>query len=347
MCKVIAFSNASKIDVRKASEAIGKILLGLERDGYGYAVKGSQNIFGEKCIAPYFQSRLSESNVVPLPIVQQRQSTFGHADKPTGPAIFHGRTSTNDKGLRNCHPMQRDGWHLIHNGVVTDHGEAYQTTTTNDSEHVLWRLMQGIEHVEKHLTGYYAFAAIAPDGRLHVCRDDNATLFVALAPKIGSYIFATTESLLRDVAKALKIKIGPIDAVENNVYMIFNVQGDALEHKQAIKPRGFERREAVHATASLGRSLYAIDSDGDSYQHVESIVDYAGIDDDSDDSDLTELMQELSDLDDENYRIIGPDGEPISAAAFYKLDEISQNVCRIERADGSTLDCEALWHRAR
>lgn len=346
MCKIVSFTNSSKLDIKKASEEIGNQLLALERDGFGYAVQGSQNVFGEKSIAPNFKSRIGSLHLVKLPVVERRAETFGYVDKPVGPAIFHGRTSTNDKGLVNCHPMQRDNWHLIHNGVVDDTGPKYKQFTTNDSEHVLARLVNGIAEVEKYLTGYYAFAAIGPDGRLHVGRDNVASLFMAWCPKIQSFIFATTESLIESVCSELKIKFGPIDKVEPNIYMIFS--GNELVHKQSIAPRGFERKQADFAEKSLGRVLefgyaghhYAVPAKNN---FAESIID--AIETGEKDDEWFKIITELDEIDD-SYTIYNYNYERITASEFGKMNTTQQSECTIERPDGSYLIVpDELWER--
>jgi len=339
MCKIIAFTNSSKLDIKKTSEAIGEILLGIEKDGYGYAVQGAENVFGEKCIAPKFSSRLNALNIIDLPIVEKRQEVFGHADKPTGPAIFHGRTSTNDRGLLNCHPMQRKGWHLIHNGVVTDHGAAYKKTTTNDSEDLLHRLTLGIGEVEKHLSGYYAFCAIDPKGRLHVARDTIASLYMALVPKLDSYIIATTEAILEATCKKLKLKFGPIDKLAGDTYSVFDK--GVMVSTQVIKPRGYDRVQAQYATLSLGRTIEA-SSYGAEYDLIGGMTDQftAPASAMEEEEEVAELMQEIAELDD-SYEI-KLDGMPLSAREFYKLDNISQLACEIYRADGSRMELEVL-----
>ena len=323
MCKVVAFTNASKLDVKKASEVIGNILLKIESDGFGYAVKGDQNTFGEKCIADRFTSRLKATNLVKLPIIETRQETFGVADKPTGPAIFHGRTSTNDKGLLNCHPMIRDGWHLIHNGVVNDSGPKYFKHTTNDSEDLLQRLILGIEHVERDLTGYYAFCALDPMGRLHVGRDSIATLFIAWSTSIQSHIIATTEDLIEEICETLKIKVGPIDKIKDNCYLIFD--GNGLIHNQLIKPRGYDSRQAEWSHKSLGYEIHSVEK--------QYLNDYFNDDGEA----FEDRMRELDNIDD-RYTIIDENGDLITAHEYHQLDEISKAQCIIEREDGTVIE---------
>lgn len=337
MCKVIAFTNSSKLNIKKTSEVIGKKLLAIERDGYGYVVQGEENVFGERCIASTFTSRLDASHCVKLPIIDKRQSVFGYNDKPKGPALFHGRTSTNDKGLTNCHPMSRDNWHLIHNGVVTDHGEKYKKYTTNDSEDLLYRLTLGIKEVESQLTGYYAACAIGPDGRLHVIKDAIANLFIAWCPIIQSYIFATTESLIIDICKSLKIKHGQIDKVKDNCYLIF--EQNELLHNETIVPRGYDLKESAFASYSLGRELTTINP----LDNVRSLGrDYDSWDDYKNENYNTpeikeNLMREIETMD-ETYTIFDQDYNEISLLEFNKLDSISQALCTIERDDGSMIE---------
>jgi hypothetical protein len=318
MCKILTFTNAKKIDIQKTAEVIGNILLGIERDGFGYAVQGQNNVFGEKTIAPNFCSRLEAKNIVRLPIVEARSETFGYLDKPMGPAIFHGRTSTNDKGLLNCHPMQIKKWNLIHNGVVDDHGPKYSKKTTNDSEDLLHRLLEGIESVENNIAGYFAFCAIDHNGRLHVGRDSIATLHIAWIEKVQSYLIGTTEDLIKKTAEALNLKTGPIDLIKPNTYAIFN--GNDIEFHRSISPRGFDKKQAELAELSLGRSLSVEDSNSLFTDDGEC---------------LSDLMREAESINDEY--IIEFAGQLISASEYSELDEYSKRLCTVERPDGTLL----------
>lgn len=346
MCKIVSFSNATKLDMKQAARVIGTALNKLEPDGFGYAVQGQNGQFGEKSVkkSEKFSSRFNRL-VVSLPFIKMQASTFGTVSEVVGPAIFHGRTSTNNKGLKNCHPMQRDGWGLIHNGVVTDHGPKYEKFTTNDSEDVLARLILGIDQVEAQLTGYYAFSAIDPAGKLHIGRDSLATLFCAWSESLESYVFATTESLIRQLAKQLKFSVGVIDAVEDNVYFVMD--GNAIASMATIKPRGYERHESQHATASLGRSL-------DSSSYTSGVYDYSRrglareetvavqaswLSDDSDDSKSQGYYDWRRQLDavDESYSIYDSYGRPVTVAEFHRMDHWSQEDCNILKPNGGVL----------
>lgn len=263
MCKIIAFTDTKKLKLNQCVNDIGNTLLKSERDGFGYAIEGKNGVFGEKTIAKHFKSRLSKKSIQ-LPILKRRYMSFGIPSELTGAGIFHGRTSTNSEGLVNTHPMIRpneDGlWYLIHNGVVDDMGPEYSKLTDNDSEDVLYRLIEGVKNtdnpmseIESYLEGYYAFACIDPLGRLHVARDGYATLFMAWSEELNTFILATTESLLNKLNKMLDAKIGPIDEIEDDVYMIF--EGNTLVYHQFIQPLGFTVTQSAKSGASLGREL--------------------------------------------------------------------------------------------
>lgn len=328
MCKVIVFTSFAKVKNQdRVTTELGNLLLSHERDGFGYAIQGRNGVFGEKIAGPRkFTSRygIAKSEFVKAPIFEARHILFGEKTKAVGPALFHGRTSTNDSSVVNCHPMQRDGWNLIHNGVVTDHGKPYIKFTKNDSEDVLYRLIQGVSEVETHLSGYYAFAAIDPKNRLHVARDSQATLFVSWFDSIDSHVIATTEELIQKVASILKMQAGPIEKMTEDSYIIFD--GNSVIHNQKIKPRGYTSYEASYAKDSLGRSL-------DSFGTASNIVRAYDVDTGDEDE---ELMRELDNLDD-SYTILDESDQIITAYQYERLDPVAQAGCMITREDGSVI----------
>jgi hypothetical protein len=359
MCKIIAFTDTKKLNLKKHLNNIGNQLLKLEADGFGYAIQSKTGVFGEKTIARSFRSRMNATNQVILPIVKRQYAKFGNPGELSGPGIFHGRTSTNKLGLKNTHPMQRpddDGfWHLIHNGVVNNYGERYNKLTDNDSEDLLFHLMNGIDQVEKHLSGYYAFAAIDPHGRLHVARDQWASLFIAWSPVYETHIIATTSTLILKLNKMLEAKIGPIDEIEDNIYLIFN--GNELIHQQDIKPRGYSHAESKHAERSLGYSISQLPKSEvvvngniqvseaswqqDKWDEAIALLDSEGKRDDNHISNAEtayyNLKRELDNMD-AAYTIQDQDDNFIKVHEFRKLDWISQELCTIIRPDGTVVD---------
>ncbi len=376
MCKVLAFTNTKKLDLKKSVNAIGNIMLALEKDGFGYAVQGPSNVFGEKCVAKQFQSRQYSRYEVRLPVVKKTHERFGSMEPCAGPGIFHGRTSTNVKGLLNCHPMQREdengGWHLIHNGVVTDHGPKYSKNTQNDSEDVLHRLMHGIEQVEAHLEGYYAFAAIDPQGRLHIGRDNIANLHMAWSQTLETFIIGTTVDLIKSVAKQLKAKIGPIDEINDNVYMIFD--GNDVVYHRTISPRGYSSSQSRWASKSLGREISpgVYDATGTpslygwhhrnrpesswenaSTKTADTVTDDKEIEKmhadaseatvshyDEDEEKAYYAMKSEIDSMDAAYQVYDANGAPITILEFRKMDYISQELCTVIRPDGTVIELD-------
>ena len=59
MCKIIAFTDTKKLNLKKHLNNIGNELLKLENDGFGYAIQSKTGVFGEKTIAKTFRSRLN------------------------------------------------------------------------------------------------------------------------------------------------------------------------------------------------------------------------------------------------------------------------------------------------
>jgi hypothetical protein len=264
MCRIMAFTNFSKIkheNLKSRSEFIGNKLLKTEKDGFGYSMFGEKGIFGERTVMDYFNSHIL-NKIKPIKdnfVYQDEQNSFGEVSKVTGGAIFHGRVCTNKRGLKNAHPINKHGWSLIHNGVVSHTGEKYEMITDNDSEHVLENFVQGgISQVAQNLTGYYAFAAFDPDGNLHIARDSIANLYVATIPRLESLVFATTRDLIEDFCDKFFYEHSPIQQFTHDTYLIFDKTGKKI-HQEDFESRGFTTYEADWSEYSLGRRLTTTD----------------------------------------------------------------------------------------
>ena len=258
MCKILGFSDFSKIKKKlEVTEYIGELLLNSERDGFGYAIwdKNKSAFFGERTNESTFSSSLRESSGVNFDFCDVKpssQNVFGEIDfSNVGPAIFHGRHSTNQKTLVNTHPIVKHGMALIHNGVVTDHGPKYETITTNDSEHVLERYKDS--SFEEHLTGYYAFMSIDSEGILHVCRDKTTSLYSSWIDSLNTYIFSTTEENITKVCKALGVIASKPKKLKDDI--LFTMQDNKILTSRSIHSRGWGYTESRHAQTSLGHSL--------------------------------------------------------------------------------------------
>lgn len=255
MCKIIALTNVSKLKstaklTRIAAELVGET----ERDGFGYAIQTASGVYGERTLKPSgfspSKSRSSFDNVFSSPLT----SRYGTPAKHTGAALFHGRTSTNTKSLTNTHPIQKHGWSLIHNGVISNQGRAYEAITSNDTEHLVEYLAnEGIKGLEDFITGYYAIAALDPNGLLHVIRDSTASLYTARIESIDSVIFATKASHIEELCEEMKWEHSYINEVLENSYTVF--EGSTVKHFASFTPKGRTAYESRYAEASLGYSL--------------------------------------------------------------------------------------------
>lgn len=335
MCKLMTFTDSSKIkSLKRVVNVVLPLITKNDDDGFGWIAYGSNGTFGERMTEMHHGYRLDRNgHSVKLPIVDKTYEALGQESNAVGALLLHGRTSTNHKSLINTHPIARNAWTLVHNGVVGNRGPEYEQLTTNDTEHLVHYLStEGIDGVERHLSGYYAFAAIDPRGLTHICRDSNASLYVAWIRSIESYCFATTEELIRETCKQLKWKCGPVELVESNVYMV--MQGNEMLERRTITPRGYDSREASLMSTSLHYRDDMPMPEGYS-QVVEEARDMAT----RDAIDL--FLDECLEVDD-TYDIYDYDDEPMSAHVFRKLDDMSKLECSIYRPDGTLLSLEAI-----
>lgn len=338
MCKIIVFTNSSKLKQKTDSRKIAAILSASQRDGFGYAIQGKKGVFGERTIKPLaFTSRFGMPKN-DLPWVQSTHETFGEISEHAGAAIFHGRTSTNEVSLTNTHPISKHGWNLIHNGVVNNTGEKYPMQSTNDSEHVLHFLNRGgVNDVAKNLTGYYAVAAISPDNRLHVFKDATARLFSGYSKKLDSFIFGTTLDILEELCEDLKLGDITFEPVLDNISLVF--EGNNLISHETFKSRGYGEREAQYAGASLGMKLpnatpaahSYLDSARSELQSVTSTFNR------SLDEKIFDFWDEL-DAADASYSFADANGNYLSHESFDALTDAEKCYCTITRGDGTLLE---------
>lgn len=261
MCKVFGLTNTSKItDHKKITDSILKHVSKEEQDGLGFEfVSEDGTRFGQRSTSPDMRFTMKRPVMPPNEFTIATSEKIGtYTGKTKGPAIFHSRTSTNEVSLRNTHPLRSSGFSLVHNGVVSDHGPVFERETSNDTEFILNYIKQenGLDLIQKNLTGYYACLVLTPDNKLRIFLDDQAPLWAAYCSKLETWVFSTCPDVIESVWK----DIGLLDhlpspyQVKENYAMLWD--GNNLIETATIKPRGYGRAESSLAGLSLGRSLF-------------------------------------------------------------------------------------------
>jgi predicted glutamine amidotransferase len=334
MCQILVLTRTLEIKNQdRVTRVIAAHLQATQQDGFGYAVLGKEGTYGERTTRDTFTSRLGkESLKVPSSIIELTWNSFGKPSQAFGAGIYHGRTSTNHKSITNTHPINKNGWSLIHNGVVTNVGPDYKKETTNDTEDIAHYLSTaGISSIEKYISGYYAVAAIDPKGNLHLFKDSMAKLFVAYNKTLNCYIFGTTEKLITEVSKELKWKIGPTEVVKDNIYLVYSPKGE-LMNISTIKPLGYSRRESELSEKSLGYKVY---DSRESFGYYNDDFPYT--------EDSLEAYNEEIECMDASYTVKDWLNRPMTLEDFRKLDEVTKRDCKVIRGDGTLVDPEDYY----
>lgn len=246
MCKIFAMTNMDKVTINeKFLKTVQRAVCRTDNSGFGYATLTQHGqLWGERTINPSsFQMRINKPDTVTekLPIISKQCDKFGsHTEKGNIAFIGHGRLSTNSVSLPNTHPFVGDGVALIHNGVVQDGGDKKVDCVTDNDTEILFRywLRGGMPEVEANVTGYYALAILDKHGKMHIVRDDRASLYISYCRTVHSYIIATKPDIITEVAKKMKWTVDQPEAITPNTYTVF--KGNNILSHTDIKPRGFE-----------------------------------------------------------------------------------------------------------
>lgn len=357
MCKIFTIVNGSKVEkVNKLINLVARELQYHEQDGFGYTIQAERGIYGERTIDKNFKTMM-DCSIVGAPFGLVTYNRFGSKSKCNGAMMFHGRTSTNSKSLINTHPINKHGWSLIHNGVVSNQGKDYTRITSNDTEHLVeYMATQGIKGVEENLTGYYAFTAIDDKGNLHVVKDSNASLYFTMCETLGSYIFATSKDMIIDVCKAMDWKYSVVEPLKDNMHLIFT--NNELVHQEDIKQLGRTSYENQYASRSLGYNLSEggpTDYDGweyyrDEYRGTGSTIRDTGLKENITENESIELfLQEVNELADDSYVFKDYKGNDLTYEEFMQIPDEDKIYYTVIRSDGTVVDAfdyynETLYH---
>jgi hypothetical protein len=272
MCKLAGWTACkdaplSRIAADRALQAAAEVISKTERNGFGFAQAGGSGLRGRFVDPSDFRSLVS------LPQLERvsgsafsafaaskttDQSGRYHKNKST---IVHGRTATCSVSLENTHPFRYKGWTLAHNGVVTWHGQKTRehASATCDSQHLLYAIADHAGNLElqrqslEDITGYAAFLALSPRGKLIVARDSTASLYAGVTKK-GRWIFGTTASIVEAIADAWNCSGVDAYKLDDWTWLEFSAQGGRpkvfdWKHREA------SYRETRYSGKSLGRKL--------------------------------------------------------------------------------------------
>jgi predicted glutamine amidotransferase len=275
MCKLAGWTSSKDHPLTRANadlalRAAHAVIAKTERDGFGYAQASSSGLRGKYVRPSEFKS------LDGLPNMYQRagkaaeafSTTFRTSHegsyKPDKHMIVHGRTATCGISLENVHPFRRNGWTLAHNGVIgysgSDPSKAHSKVTC-DSQHLLICMADNTPTLKrkedlKDITGYAAFLALNPQGKLFVAVDDTARLYAGIT-KTGRWIFGTTEQIVEAISDVWKCKGVEAYPINEWTWLEF----DQANHSEP------ELSEWSHKKASQRQLGFASQSLGSSWDH--------------------------------------------------------------------------------
>jgi len=219
MCKLVGWTSSKNNPLAKAMadaalQAAHDQIRKTERDGFGYAQAGSTGLRARYLDPHEFHDMNGIPNLYRRAgrMAEAFATTYRTAHegsyKPDRHMIGHGRTATCGINLENVHPFRRSGWTLAHNGVINWEGPKCKSheKVTCDSQHLLIAMADNTPMLKRkeqldHISGYAAFLALNPQGKLIVAVDDRAKLYAGITSK-ERWIFGTTPEIVEAVADA-------------------------------------------------------------------------------------------------------------------------------------------------
>ncbi|NBO26347.1 MAG: hypothetical protein EBU96_06070 [Actinobacteria bacterium] len=252
MCRLIGFSVDKPLEKERLDKLIktSRDLLKDQKDGFGYALSGGdiEGITSLRLVTGnllgYGYDPLGEWESVAKPTFDLRGEI-----KPCTAGLFHGRTSTNDLGIKNTHPFVSDELALAHNGIVDYTGPRRKKVGTCDSEDLFntFTKGKGWKELSKYYEGYAALLIIRRDGHLTIYRDETPSLYCVRFN--GGFVVATSAldgtSVVKDVFEQTPqapIQIKANHAIETKLGSILG--------KKRVKP--IRKRSYAKDQLSLG-----------------------------------------------------------------------------------------------
>lgn len=246
MCKIFAMTSMKHVKITEdfITAVQDAVCRTGDDDGFGYAVSTVDGrLWGERTLEPFMFAPLhpvTGTKTQALPIVSVSSNSFGPVGHDDNLAfVGHGRMSTNHVTIENTHPFVGKSVALIHNGVVSDPNKAAGSLKTTCDTEILLNLWEkgGMDAIETHSAGYYALAILDTSGKLHLAKDDRAKLVCAWSETVQSFLFATNDGIIQDVAARMGWVVENSEPVRDNVYAVF--EGNEVTFQRDISPLGY------------------------------------------------------------------------------------------------------------
>lgn len=338
MCQVLSINNLSNIDkddFTKLSNVIKIAITKSNRDGYGMAVFSDTGLSTFKTV-DYDISYAPDSigNISNVISMLNFEYSGNHDFETVKSAIFHGRTSTNKTGLKNCHPIVMNGQCIVHNGVI-DYSKPVKKVLDTDSEYLAYVTSNLKQDLEKHVTGYYAFLNLLSDGRVQIVKDNVANLYMTYCPDIDSQIVGTSKDLIAEICTAMDWSHESVYSVLDNI--IFTIDNNnTISNVQNFTPLGFTKRQSKKAKTSLGRDIGSSFDGGSDYYGD----DYSVYGSETDDTIDELLLYEFKNAD-ASWTFYYNKSE-ISVTAFNELSDSEKLKCHVVDWEGTELTRDSM-----
>ena len=272
MCKLAGWTSSKDHPLTKSAadlalQAAHEVISKTERDGFGYAQSSSSGLRAKYVKPQEFKTLEGLPNMYRRAgkAAEAFSTTFRTSHegiyKPDKHMMIHGRTATCGVSLENVHPFRRNGWTLAHNGVIgydgPDKSKAHSKVTC-DSQHLLICMADNTPTLQRkedltNITGYAAFLALNPQGKMFVAVDDTARLYAGIT-KTGRWIFGTTESIVEAIADVWKCKGVEAYQLAEWTWLEFDPSNHSEPELSEWKHKKASQRQLGFASQSLGSS---------------------------------------------------------------------------------------------
>lgn len=248
MCKILVMPSITpetEDNAQKFMKAMAKKMTPGNNDGLGYAAfDGEGNMFGERWLRNYeaFRER-EEVTEFDKWLIEHHRNFVNKEDKYNRfgvikennwrSAVLHTRYATSGKAFIQTHPHVYKDTALIHNGIVAT-SKSDKLRSGCDSEKILNLYLKhnvannisNIKKVTMSLDGYFACAVLAKtkDGMpiLDVFKESVSSLHAAFIKELGTMVFSTSATDLKEVCKDLHFTIVSFYNVKDNRLIRFN-----------------------------------------------------------------------------------------------------------------------------